>query len=906
MEENNKMIDESLYSRQLYAIGKDTMKSLINSKVLIIGIDGLSTEICKNIILMGVRTITLADKDNKITEKDLGNYYMSEKDIGKKRSDVLGKRLSELNTNCIINKYSGQITEQIISKYNIVVFIDFKFDDFHYKINEYCRDKNIKTIFTQSRGFFGFIFCDFCNYKTTDSNGEKNKNGLIINYSDKKCVTDKNHDLCSNTQIMINNNLYRIEKIINYREFILDKDITNFIDTCEYYEIKDTLEINYKSLRESISNPEFVSADFSDFDMPSRLHNINVKILSNQYNKLDLEDNFIQKILGAYDGQLVPVNSIIGGIVSHNIISGLSNKYTPINQWLYYECTKICNPNHNFEYKYDKIYTNQVKVIGNELQKKIQDTKIFIVGSGAIGCEHLKNFSMMGIGEQTITDMDTIEKSNLSRQFLFRNTDIGKFKSEIASSKANKMNKNIKINYKINKVGIETENIFDDKFYSNIDIIVNALDNINARNYMDNKALSYQIPLLEAGTLGLKGNTQVIIPDKTESYSSTTDQTDEQIPLCTLKNFPYEISHCIQWAREQFESLFVIPFQTYDKFKKYLNENKLEDQIDKMSINEIQDIYKYLKNIDNPEKVLEEFFNTNYRQNIYDLVTKYPENHITEDGEKFWSGIRRFPHIINYDDNSIECNNLIKSFEQIMKDIYIDTNVSLTQIHNNELLKETNLEIDIDLIKKCIIKIIKETNYKYNQIEFEKDNDDNGHIKFVTACSNLRALNYSIKPLNAFETKGIAGKIIPALASTTSIISGLVAIELYKLINKNVEDFKNTFISLGISFIGSSEPLSCKTNRIGDLDVSIWTKLYFKNMYIIDLINTFKNTYNINIENIMYNNTYIYANYMGEKKKNDILNKDIKYLIGKTDNILLNVGISDEKDNIDVILIEIL
>jgi ubiquitin-activating enzyme E1 len=80
------------------------------------------------------------------------------------------------------------------------------------------------------------------------------------------------------------------------------------------------------------------------------------------------------------------------------IISGVSHKYTPIKQWLYYECANIVEPVFDFDYKSNAMYTNQVKVIGKELQKKLNDYKVFIVGSGAIGCEHLKNFSMMGIG----------------------------------------------------------------------------------------------------------------------------------------------------------------------------------------------------------------------------------------------------------------------------------------------------------------------------------------------------------------------------------------------------------------------------------------------------------------------------------------------------------------------------
>lgn len=561
---NNNMstnIDESLYSRQLYAIGKDTMQSLVLSKVLIVNLDPLAIEICKNIILMGVGTITLADGDVIVSKKDYGNYYLTENDIGKKRSDIIGKRISELNTNCIVNKYSGKINENILSKYNLVVFINPFFDENHFKLNEFCRSKNIKTIFTSSHGFYGYIFCDFGNYITDDINGEKVKSGIILSCVDNICTTDKNHDFSVGDKFKMNNqdNIYEIVKIISPREFSIDKSIDNniFVNSGEYAEIKNKVQINFKSLRESINNPEFVITDFADFDMPAKLHDINVKILTGQKDTLNIEDKFIKKIVDAYDGFLIPLNSVIGGLCAHNIISGLSNKYTPIKQWLYYECHKICEPDETekTDYKFNQIYSNQiysnqiysnqVKVIGTKLQEKISKTNLFIVGSGAIGCEHLKNFSMMGIGQQTITDMDIIEKSNLSRQFLFRNTDIGKYKSEIAVNQARKMNKHVNINFKLNRVGTETEHIFDNKFYSNIDIIINALDNVNARLYMDNQAIIYQKPLLESGTLGLKGNVQVIIPHMTESYGSTQDKAEEQIPVCTLKNFPYEISHCI-------------------------------------------------------------------------------------------------------------------------------------------------------------------------------------------------------------------------------------------------------------------------------------------------------------------------------------------------------------------------
>ena len=84
-------------------------------------------------------------------------------------------------------------------------------------------------------------------------------------------------------------------------------------------------------------------------------------------------------------------------------------------------------------------YDAQISVFRSKLQKKLEDAQVFIVGSGALGCEFLKNVALMGVscgdqGKLTITDDDVIEKSNLSRQFLFRDWNIGQAKSTVAAS----------------------------------------------------------------------------------------------------------------------------------------------------------------------------------------------------------------------------------------------------------------------------------------------------------------------------------------------------------------------------------------------------------------------------------------------------------------------------------------
>ncbi len=134
--------------------------------------------------------------------------------------------------------------------------------------------------------------------------------------------------------------------------------------------------------------------------------------------------------------------------------------------------------------------------------------------------------------------MDTIARSNLSRQFLFRNHDIDRLKSESAAKAILAMNPALRIQAHCNKVAPDTEHVYDDAFWDGLDGVCTALDNIDARLYVDQRCVYYQKPLLESGTLGTKGNTQVVVPFLTQSYGATRDAPEKDIPFCTLKDFP--------------------------------------------------------------------------------------------------------------------------------------------------------------------------------------------------------------------------------------------------------------------------------------------------------------------------------------------------------------------------------
>jgi ubiquitin-activating enzyme E1 len=151
-----------------------------------------------------------------------------------------------------------------------------------------------------------------------------------------------------------------------------------------------------------------------------------------------------------------------------------------------------------------------VAVFGRSLQAAVQQQRFFLVGAGAIGCEMLKNWALMGLasagqGRIHVTDMDTIEKSNLSRQFLFRNSDVGQLKSLTAARVVQRMNPQLegRVAAQSNRVAPETQDVYDDAFWEQLDGVCTALDNMQARLYVDQRCVRVLLPVLSTAVLCL-------------------------------------------------------------------------------------------------------------------------------------------------------------------------------------------------------------------------------------------------------------------------------------------------------------------------------------------------------------------------------------------------------------------
>ena len=901
-------IDESLYSRQLYTISKETMDVIKNTSVLISGMSGLGVEIAKNLILTGVKSVTLHDLGDVRIRELASNYYSNLTDIGKSRVDVVKDKLASLNPYVNVVTNTEFMSENLIKRHQIVVMCDV-LPQTQLNFNNIARQYRIKFIVANTIGLMGSIFCDFGNeFTVSDTDGETPSTGIIIQVQNGNYITHENHGLYVGDRVNIKiensrDNLDEVIKVIDKFTFKTKK--CNLRDQLfsgsAFTQLKTPVTMNFKSLKESILDPEFSMVYTEDFDRQRLLHDFLMALsmfvskngnFPRPHNKedaneilnlvkcnSDIQSNVIKKLCYTSSGKTILLDSQIGSMVAQEVIKGASAKYTPIKQWLHIDRTDmLANDEISTEEFIDipqNRYYGQTLIFGKTLQKKIEDSNVFIVGAGAIGCEHLKNLAMTGVKNITITDMDKIERSNLNRQFLFRYSDIGSFKSEAAKNAIMTLNPDVNIVSQQNKIGSETINIYNKNFFDQFTCVLTALDNVEARKFVDELCLQHGKPMIDSGTLGTKGNTQVVIPHLTQTYGMSQDPPEKGIPVCTLKHFPYLIEHCIQWARDTFEGLFVNAPRNFLEYKN--NPEKIREMTPTELTEIVNDINFVKDNMACHSKECIKFayklWHDNFRDQIYHLINKFPADSVivdekTKEKVPYWTGTKKFPNILTFSSNEqdmmfIEAvanlwaevcmlNEKITP-KQIVQFLKKATPPKITdqtgEIASNEKeMKELEERVKGKSLEELLEMLPKkdETDFiTVKSLEFEKDDDTNYHIEFVTQTSNLRASNYGIPTADKFKTKGIAGKIIPAVVTTTSLVSSFVCAELVKVIQQfdKLEQYFNTFSNLALPVIAFSEPIKITKQKIGKYEYSVWDSLVFDDITIRQLTDQIQNNF---------------------------------------------------------------
>ncbi|XP_009804780.1 ubiquitin-activating enzyme E1 1-like isoform X1 [Nicotiana tabacum] len=1000
---NSPDIDEDLHSRQLAVYGRETMRRLFASNVLVSGLQGLGAEIAKNLILAGVKSVTLHDEGNVELWDLSSNFIFTEEDVGKNRALASIQKLQELNNAVIISTLTDALTKEQLSNFQAVVFTDISLEK-AVKFDDYCHQHQppIAFIKAEVRGLFGSVFCDFGpEFTIADVDGEDPHTGIIASISNDNpalvgCIDDERLEfqdgdlvIFSEVRGMTELNDGKPRKIKNARpySFTIEEDTSNYAA----YErggivtqVKEPKVLKFKPLREAIKDPgDFLLSDFSKFDRPPILHLAFqaldrfvsesgrfplagseedaqrlisfVTDLNNSLSDGKLEE-IDQKLLRnfAFGARAVlnPMAAMFGGIVGQEVVKACSGKFHPLYQFFYFDSveslpTAPLDPNDlkPLNSRYDA----QISVFGNKLQKKLEEAKAFVVGSGALGCEFLKNLALMGVccgdkGKLTITDDDVIEKSNLSRQFLFRDWNIGQAKSTVAAAAASLINPRIHIEALQNRASPETESVFDDTFWENLSVVINALDNVNARLYIDQRCLYFQKPLLESGTLGAKCNTQMVIPHLTENYGASRDPPEKQAPMCTVHSFPHNIDHCLTWARSEFEGLlektptevnaYLINPSDYISAMQKAGDAQARDTLDRVlecldkeRCDTFQDCITWAR------LRFEDYFADRVKQ----LTFTFPEEATTSSGAPFWSAPKRFPRPLQFsvDDAShlqfllaasilraetfgILIPDWVKSPQKLAeavdkvivpdfqpkKDVKIVTDEKATSMAASSIDDAAVINELVMKLETCRQKL--PSGYKMNPIQFEKDDDTNYHMDLIAGLANMRARNYSIPEVDKLKAKFIAGRIIPAIATSTAMATGLVCLELYKVLDggHKVEDYRNTFANLALPLFSMAEPVPPKVVKHQDMNWTVWDRWILKdNPTLRELLQWLQNK-GLNAYSISYGSCLLY-NSMFPKHKERMDRKlvDLAREVAKADlppyrkHFDVVVACEDEEDN---------
>jgi len=409
--------------------------------------------------------------------------------------------------------------------------------------------------------------------------------------------------------------------------------------------------------------------------------------------------------------------------------------------------------------------------LGGPLTKKVKGSRVLLVGAGGIGCELLKNLVCCGFGsynpttngttdgseeqhatrkaEIVLVDLDTIDLSNLNRQFLFRKHHIKKSKAIVAKETASQFNPAVNID-------AHHANIFDRRynveFFESFDVVFNALDNLAARRHVNKMCLAANVPLIESGTTGFNGQVQAIQKGITECYDCNPKPVQKSFPICTIRSTPSQPIHCIVWAKS-----YLLPelFGTSEEDTDMTITD--EDNADEVAkLREEAEALKKIRSLMGTSEFATAVFNKVFRDDIERLRSM----------EEMWQH-RKPPEPITWDARSSD-SPIVKQG----KALAIQDQRVWTMLEN------------ISVFCYSIEALSRRARAGESVIEFDKDDKDT--LDFVASAANLRSHIFGVSLHSEWDIKQMAGNIIPAIATSNALTASLCVLESFKILRSQL------------------------------------------------------------------------------------------------------------------------
>nr|CAI5838702.1 unnamed protein product [Callosobruchus analis] len=396
-------------------------------------------------------------------------------------------------------------------------------------------------------------------------------------------------------------------------------------------------------------------------------------------------------------------------------------------------------------------------------REEIPKSKVLVVGAGGIGCEVLKNLALSGFQDIEIIDLDTIDVSNLNRQFLFRKEHVGKPKAVVAKESILSFNPDIKVKAYHDSV---TSQEYGVNFFKRFNLVLNALDNRAARNHVNRMCLAADVPLIESGTSGYSGQVELIKKGVTQCYECQPKPPQKTFPGCTIRNTPSEPVHCIVWAKHLFNQLFgeddpdqdVSP-DTEDPEAKGEGEEHTETETGNIKRTST---HQWAQEIDyDAAQLFDKFFKTDI-----EYLLKM---------ENLWK-TRKPPVPLSWSEAASHGGDAANGDDSDIK----------------------THDMKVWPISKCAKMFSETVSTLKKELQGRSflvwDKDDKPGMDFVTACANIRAHIFSIQNKSRFEIKSIAGNIIPAIATANAMIAGLVVLYAFRVLAEEYDRCPSVYL----------------------------------------------------------------------------------------------------------------
>ncbi|CZT20546.1 related to ubiquitin-activating enzyme homolog UBA2 [Ramularia collo-cygni] len=422
--------------------------------------------------------------------------------------------------------------------------------------------------------------------------------------------------------------------------------------------------------------------------------------------------------------------------------------------------------------------------LGIPLTKRIKESRVLLVGAGGIGCELLKNLVCCGFGsgwrapptqeqqqqqqagatepqtapvaptrkaEIVVVDLDTIDLSNLNRQFLFRKQHIKKPKATVAKETVSQFNPSVNIDAHFASIYDSQYNV---EFFEGFDLVFNALDNLAARRHVNRMCLAADVPLIESGTTGFNGQVQAIRKGVTECYDCNEKPVQKSYPICTIRSTPSQPIHCIVWAKSYLLPELFGASEDDESTDVAVTEHDNVEEVAKLK--EEAEALKNIRSLMGKSDFAEKVFNLVFHDDIERLRS------MTE----MWTS-RPPPTTLSWSKTNIDKSPAKHGLELSKQDQAVWT-----------------LQDNMKVFCYSIGVLCERVKAGETSIEFDKDDKDT--LDFVTAAANLRSQAFGIPLQSEWDIKQMAGNIIPAIATSNALTASLCVMQAFKIIRSQV------------------------------------------------------------------------------------------------------------------------